>query len=244
MLTRDEIMRLQVECGGAKSFRWATSTEQDALCTMALALLDVVDELPAYLTDDGDLAKRARLLRMDIDSLRATVVYEAAIDREVDPTWENDKPDEPLGQHNWLQHVRYQRWLRVTAASKLAAIEELVPGDGDIVERVRKYLSLGKFAADEASEACDDVEELSQQLRRAETERDDAKRRIEGLASQRLCAEFARVDRERNELRAKGDALAEAARRVLHGSGPRDIEENGDALDAAIAEWRKEHTKC
>lgn len=132
-----------------------------------------------------------------------------------------------------LRNIDPQSPLRTMMEMALALLDvvALVPGEGDVVERVANALD-GREDA---------VEGLWGQLRRVEAERDEARRQFAEQQEQ-FCTLAQQADEFQREavrleplvehLRAKGDALAAAAETYV-------FERDVTKLDAAIAEWRK-----
>lgn len=129
-------------------------------------------------------------------------------------------------------------------ALALLDIAELVPGDGELIERVRELKDeLGGHSADERVHVlqAERISGLQEQLRRAETERDEARDLLRELKTNpdplisklAKAGEFIyddRIKRELNDLRAKLAALLAALQ---------EFEFDEPEILAAIADARK-----
>lgn len=126
---------------------------------------------------------------------------------------------------NWFRSRgdRRRDVVRCRMAIALLDVAELVPGEGDVVERVRELKAAHEFDARAGQIASDNADDFCEQLRRAEAELAEAR------AEQRRTIEGA--DFLARDLRSKLAALRDAAKRYRNG----DRSEN-QGLDAAIAD--------
>lgn len=115
-------------------------------------------------------------------------------------------------------------------ALALLDIADLVPGEGDVVERVRHSLAGAHHEV---------IRNLTEQLRRAEAELSEA-RKAHGIASyEMMAAQRDRAEAAVKSLYAKLAALADAWARHQRGDLSRDEFEGTIAELAELAEARK-----
>jgi hypothetical protein len=250
MLSREEIETWRAEANAAVDFG---GDVEGALCAMALQLLDIAELVPG----EGDVVERVRALigwpcstcRSEPDAAgpgcdcaHAPCIHDrngriAALEAELAETQEqySELDSNYIDCNGQLVAAREQ--LCRAEAERDARDEQWRQAWGPGIGGPRNP-DEGKVFLDEAKAVVGEV------IEKLTAERDEARRRLEGLTSARLCSEFAHCDAERDALRAKLATLANAAeryrayRREHLISNPLELVAHR-TLGAAIAEARK-----